>query len=124
MPQTPANIHSRDVKKNPVKRSLLAQSVISEEQKENTSYALIGGIIGFLFYWLGFTIPFLVYGLSIHLLLLYTWPFFMALIPLSVFIGAGINILFSGRILISVPLCGILVVALYWQMFTAVSGVN
>jgi hypothetical protein len=42
--------------------------------------------------------------------------------PISVLLGIGINKLVSGRLLISVPLCGVLVVMLFWQTFLLLTG--
>lgn len=90
--------------------------------KEEPSYAFAGGVLGFSFYWLAFVLPFIVYGLNTPFFLLYTWPFFLALMPISVLLGIGINKLVSGRLLISVPLCGVLVVMLFWQTFLLLTG--
>lgn len=91
-------------------------------EKEEPSYAFAGGVLGFSFYWLAFVLPFIVYGLNTPFFLLYTWPFFLALMPISVLLGIGINKLVSGRLLISVPLCGVLVVMLFWQTFLLLTG--
>lgn len=34
----------------------------SNREKEEPSYSFLGGVCGFVFYWLAFAVPFLVYG--------------------------------------------------------------
>lgn len=86
------------------------------------SYVFIGGVLGFSFYWLAFVMPFIIYGLNTPLFLLYTWPFFLALMPLSVLIGIGIHKWVAGSLLISVPLCAVIVIMLFWQTFSLLTG--
>ncbi|AKH89905.1 DUF3561 family protein [Edwardsiella tarda] len=95
---------------------------LSRADYDEPSYALSGGVAGFLFYWLAFALPFAVYGTNTLLFLLYTWPFFLALLPVSVLIGILLNRWLSGRLLFSLPLCALLVVTLFWQTFIALSG--
>ncbi|SPW25979.1 Inner membrane protein ygbE [Edwardsiella tarda] len=71
---------------------------------------------------MAFALPFAVYGTNTLLFLLYTWPFFLALLPVSVLIGILLNRWLSGRLLFSLPLCALLVVTLFWQTFIALSG--
>ncbi|MGY0163142.1 DUF3561 family protein [Edwardsiella tarda] len=95
---------------------------LSRADYDEPSYALSGGVAGFLFYWLAFALPFAVYGTNTLLFLLYTWPFFLALLPVSVLIGILLNRWLSGRLLFSLPLSALLVVTLFWQTFIALSG--
>ncbi|SUI39148.1 Inner membrane protein ygbE [Serratia marcescens] len=66
---------------------ILIDSKQSKQEREEPSYSFLGGVSGFVFYWLAFALPFLVYGSNTLFFLLYTWPFFLALMPLSVLIG-------------------------------------
>lgn len=91
-------------------------------EREEPVSAFTGGVLGFCFYWLAFAIPFFVYGLNTPFFLLYTWPFFLALMPVSVLIGIAIHRLVSGRLWLSVPLTGVLVVLLFWQVFRLLTG--
>ncbi len=93
-----------------------------QPEREESSYAFTGGVLGFCFYWLAFVIPFFVYGLNTPFFLLYTWPFFLALMPVSVLIGIAIHRLVSGRLWLSVILTGSLVVLLFWQVFLMLTG--
>ncbi|ACY83547.1 hypothetical protein ETAE_0700 [Edwardsiella piscicida] len=95
---------------------------LTTAEREEPSYAFSGGVLGFVFYWLAFALPFVVYGTNTLLFMLYTWPFFLALLPVSVLVGILIHRLLSGRLLFSVPLCALLVVTLFWQTFSLLSG--
>lgn len=69
---------------------------------EDPSYSMQGGFIGFVFYWLAFAIPFLVYGSNTLFFLLYTWPFFLALMPVAVVVGIALHSLLDGKLQYSV----------------------
>lgn len=84
--------------------------------------SLPGGIIGFFAYWCALAIPFLLYGSSTLFFFLYTWPFFLALLPLSVLIGIALNMLLRGNLIWTVLASGVVVVCLFWLLFTFLSG--
>ncbi|HEB0978629.1 TPA: DUF3561 family protein, partial [Yersinia enterocolitica] len=54
--------------------------------------------------------------------LLYTWPFFLALMPVSVLIGITLSMLSRGNVLITVGGAGIAVVCLFWMLFSFLTG--
>ena len=89
---------------------------------EEPSYSIQGGFIGFVFYWLAFAIPFLIYGSNTLFFLLYTWPFFLALMPVSVLIGIAFSMFFGGGWFKSSAVSGICVVSMFWAVFSFLSG--
>lgn len=101
----------------------ITQITIDEQQeREEPSYSFLGGVTGFVFYWLAFAIPFVVYGPNTVFFLLYTWPFFLALMPVSVLIGITLSMLSRGNVLITVGGAGIAVVCLFWMLFSFLTG--
>lgn len=90
-------------------------------EKEEPSYSFLGGVCGFVFYWLAFAVPFLVYGSNTLFFLLYTWPFFLALMPVSVLIGITLSMLLRGRLL-TLLLTGVIVLCLFWLVFSFLTG--
>ncbi|HGI5912254.1 TPA: DUF3561 family protein [Yersinia enterocolitica] len=101
----------------------ITQITIDEQrEREEPSYSFLGGVTGFVFYWLAFAIPFFIYGSNTVFFLLYTWPFFLALMPVSVLIGITLNMLSRGNVLITVGGAGIAVVCLFWMLFSFLTG--
>ncbi|EOD4112346.1 TPA: DUF3561 family protein [Yersinia enterocolitica] len=101
----------------------ITQITIDEQrEREEPSYSFLGGVTGFVFYWLAFVIPFFVYGPNTVFFLLYTWPFFLALMPVSVLIGITLSMLSRGNVLITVGGAGIAVVCLFWMLFSFLTG--
>lgn len=92
------------------------------QDKEEPSYSMLGGCTGFVSFWLAFAIPFMVYGSNTLFFLLYTWPFFIALLPVSVLIGIAFSMLFSGILWKTLPLTGLSVICLFWAVFSFLSG--
>ncbi|AVU33812.1 DUF3561 family protein [Serratia marcescens] len=94
----------------------------SKQEREEPSYSFLGGVSGFVFYWLAFALPFLVYGSNTLFFLLYTWPFFLALMPLSVLIGITLSMLLRGRLILTLLLTGAIVLCLFWLVFSFLTG--
>ena len=93
-----------------------------ESTPDEPRSSLPGGIIGFLAYWCALAIPFLLYGSNTLFFFLYTWPFFLALLPVSVLMGIVFNTLLRGQLLWSTLVTVILVICLFWLMFAFLSG--
>ena len=100
---------------------ILIDSKQSKQERE-PSYSFLGGVSGFVFYWLAFALPFLVYGSNTLFFLLYTWPFFLALMPLSVLIGITLSMLLRGRLILTLLLTGAIVLCLFWLVFSFLTG--
>jgi len=73
----------------------------SRATPEETAWSLPGAVIGFLSWLLALGMPFLIYGLNTLFFFLYTWPFFLALMPLSVVIGIAMYSLLNGKLVLS-----------------------
>ncbi|CNJ95045.1 DUF3561 family protein [Yersinia aldovae] len=97
-------------------------TINGQREREEPSYSFLGGATGFVFYWLAFAIPFFVYGLNTVFFLLYTWPFFLALMPVSVLIGITLSMLTRSNLLLTVAGTGIAVVCLFWMLFSFLTG--
>lgn len=65
---------------------------------DETTWSLPGALIGFLSWLLVLGIPFLVYGPNTLFFFLYTWPFFLALMPVAVVVGIALHSLARGRL--------------------------
>lgn len=89
---------------------------------EDPSYSMFGGTSGFIFYWLAFAIPFVMYGSNTLFFFLYTWPFFLALMPISVLIGIAFSMLFRGNWWQTLLSTGVVVVGMFWTIFSFISG--
>lgn len=103
----------------PVQR--LTQTIDSVES-DDPSYSIQGGLIGFAFYWLALAIPFWVYGSNTLFFLLYTWPFFLALMPVSVLIGIAFSVLFRGGWFKTPVATSFCVIGMFWTVFSFLSG--
>ncbi|MXP49635.1 DUF3561 family protein [Pantoea sp. Eser] len=93
-----------------------------ERTPDEPHSSLPGGIIGFVAYWCALAIPFLLYGSNTLFFFLYTWPFFLALLPVSVLMGIALNTLLRGQLLWTTIATVILVICLFWLMFAFLSG--
>ncbi|MDN5680197.1 MAG: DUF3561 family protein [Ewingella sp.] len=89
---------------------------------EAPSYSMFGGTAGFIFYWLAFAIPFVMYGSNTLFFFLYTWPFFLALVPISVLIGIAFSMLFGGNWWRTLAATGVVVIGMFWTIFSFLSG--
>ncbi|TQI78903.1 uncharacterized protein DUF3561 [Serratia fonticola] len=94
----------------------------AKQEQEEPSYSFLGGTTGFVFYWLAFTVPFMVYGSNTLFFLLYTWPFFLALMPVSVLVGIAFSMVLRGRLILTLLLTGVAVICLFWLVFSFLSG--
>lgn len=101
---------------------ILIDAKQSKQEREEPSYSFLGGVSGFVFYWLAFALPFLVYGSNTLFFLLYTWPFFLALMPLSVLIGITLSMLLRGRLILTLLLTGTIVLCPFWLVFSFLTG--
>ncbi|MCA1178090.1 MULTISPECIES: DUF3561 family protein [unclassified Pantoea] len=93
-----------------------------ERTPDESRSSLPGGVIGFLSYWCALAIPFMLYGSNTLFFFLYTWPFFLALLPVSVLIGIVLSLMIRGRLFWSGVLTTIVVVCLFWMLFSFLSG--
>lgn len=68
---------------------------------DETTWSLSGAAVGFISWLLALGIPFLMYGSNTLFFLLYTWPFFLALMPVAVVVGIALHSLLNGKLLYS-----------------------
>lgn len=105
---------------NVTQLSVSKRRVVREDER---TYPSMGAIAGFSFYWLAFVVPILVYGTNTTLFfMLYTWPFFLALMPASVLIGVFFSVIFKGNMTLMVLSSGAVIVCLFWLVFSLITG--
>lgn len=73
-----------------------------QNRLRRTTWSLSGAAVGFISWLLALGIPFLLYGSNTLFFLLYTWPFFLALMPVAVVVGIALHSLLNGKLLYSV----------------------
>jgi len=93
-----------------------------ERDQEETSWSFPGGVIGFVCYWVALAVPFVLYGSNTLFFFLYTWPFFLALLPVAVVIGIAFSLLLRGRLIWTFLATALVVVCLFWLLFWFLSG--
>lgn len=93
-----------------------------ERDQEEHSWSFPGGIVGFAAYWCALAIPFALYGSNTLFFFLYTWPFFLALLPVSVLAGIAIGALLRGHLVFIVLVTLAVVITLFWLLFTLLTG--
>ncbi|MFR3777605.1 MAG: DUF3561 family protein [Enterobacter sp.] len=67
-------------------------------------------------------IPFLIYGGNTLFFFLYTWPFFLALMPVAVVVGVALHSLFNGKLLYSTLITIATVVVIFGLLFLWLMG--
>lgn len=87
-----------------------------------TTWSLPGAVVGFLAWLIALGVPFLIYGSNTLFFLLYTWPFFLALMPVAVVIGVALHSLLKGKILYSILTTTVTVAALLGLLFFWLMG--
>ncbi|HCC0888733.1 TPA: DUF3561 family protein [Salmonella enterica] len=81
-----------------------------------------GAVVGFVSWLLALGIPFLLYGPNTLFFFLYTWPFFLALMPVSVIIGIALHLLVKGKLLFSMMFTLLAVGAMFGALFIWLLG--
>lgn len=93
------------------------ESGLPETEELQTAWSLPGGIIGFCSWLLALGLPFLLFGSNTPFFFLYTWPFFLALMPVAVVVGIALHSLVGRRLLISIIATLLVVVAMFGALF-------
>jgi hypothetical protein len=93
-----------------------------DRPEDDPHSSLAGGVIGVISYWCALAIPFLLYGSNTLFFFLYTWPFFLALLPVSVVVGIAMNMLLRGQLLWASLATVAVVICLFWLLFSFLSG--
>ena len=89
---------------------------------DETTWSLSGAAVGFISWLLALGIPFLLYGSNTLFFLLYTWPFFLALMPVAVVVGIALHSLLNGKLLYSSFTTVMTVVAMVGLLFLWLMG--
>ncbi|WP_241579747.1 DUF3561 family protein [Rosenbergiella nectarea] len=90
--------------------------------KEWPSTLVAGGCFGLFAYFLAILSPFIAFGASVLFFFLYTWPFFLALLPVAVFSGMAISVWQQHKIFLTFILTLLLVSGSFWGLFYAFVG--
>ncbi|MBT0722582.1 DUF3561 family protein [Tatumella sp. TA1] len=90
--------------------------------KEWPSALVAGGCFGLFAYLLALLSPFMAFGASVLFFFLYTWPFFLALLPVAVFSGMAISVWQRQKIFITFLLTLAVVGLSFWGLFYAFIG--
>ena len=80
------------------------------------------GVVGMSYGSLALGIPFLIYGGNTLFFFLYTWPFFLALMPVAVVVGVALHSLFNGKLLYSTLITIATVVVIFGLLFLWLMG--
>ncbi|WP_342323768.1 DUF3561 family protein [Kosakonia sp. BYX6] len=89
---------------------------------DETTWSLPGAIVGFVAWLLALAIPFMFYGSNTLFFFLYTWPFFLALMPVSVVVGIALHSLLDGRLRYSCVATLLTVAAMFGVLFLWLLG--
>ncbi|MRS89464.1 DUF3561 family protein [Enterobacteriaceae bacterium RIT714] len=90
--------------------------------QDETTWSLPGAAVGFVSWLLALGIPFLSYGPNTLFFFLYTWPFFLALMPVAVMVGIALHSLLNGRLLYSTLITIATVVMIFGLLFLWLIG--
>ncbi|XTZ39214.1 DUF3561 family protein [Salmonella enterica] len=89
---------------------------------DETTWSLPGAVVGFVAWLLALGLPFMIYGSNTLFFFLYTWPFFLALMPVSVVVGIALHSLLDGKLLYSSVSTLITVAAMFGALFMWLMG--
>ncbi len=90
--------------------------------EERSTTSLSGGVIGFFAYLFALATPFFYFGASVLFFFMYTWPFFLALLPVSVIIGIALNIWLNHRLVRTLIFTVLIVISFFWVLFSFLAG--
>lgn len=89
---------------------------------DETTWSLPGAVVGFASWLLALGIPFLVYGPNTLFFFIYTWPFFLALMPVAVVVGIALHSLLNGKLRYSIVATLLTVCAMFGALFMWLLG--
>ncbi|QMI06366.1 DUF3561 family protein [Citrobacter sp. RHB25-C09] len=89
---------------------------------DDTTWSFQGAVVGFVSWLLALGIPFLMYGANTLFFFIYTWPFFLALMPVAVMAGIALHSLMGGRLLYSAVVTLLIVTAMFGALFLWLLG--
>lgn len=89
---------------------------------DDTTWSLPGAVVGFASWLLALGIPFLIYGPNTLFFFLYTWPFFLALMPVAVVVGVALHSIMNGKLFYSITATLLTVGAMFGALFMWLLG--
>ena len=89
---------------------------------DETTWSFPGAIIGFVSWLLALGIPFLIYGGNTLFFFLYTWPFFLALMPVAIVVGIALHSLMDGKLRYSIVFTLVTVGIMFGALFMWLLG--
>ena len=89
---------------------------------DETTWSFPGAIVGFASWLMALGIPFLFYGSNTLFFFLYTWPFFLALMPVAVVVGVALHSIMSGKLFYSITATLLTVGAMFGALFMWLLG--
>lgn len=89
---------------------------------EEPSWSLSGAVVGFLSWLFTLSIPLLIYGSNTLFFFLYTWPFFLALMPVAVIVGIALHSLMDGKLRYSIVFTLVTVGIMFGALFMWLLG--
>ena len=89
---------------------------------DETIWSLPGAVVGFVAWLLALGIPCLMYGPNTLFFFLYTWPFFLALMPVAVVVGVALHSIMSGKLFYSITATLLTVGAMFGALFMWLLG--
>ncbi|AMO47386.1 Protein of unknown function [Kosakonia oryzendophytica] len=95
---------------------------LSTTTADETTWSLPGAVVGFVAWLVALAIPFMIYGPNTLFFFLYTWPFFLALMPVSVVVGIALHSLLDGKLLYSSVATLLTVIAMFGVLFMWLLG--
>ena len=95
--------------------------VKQETPPEELSCFFSGGV-GFVAWWIALALTFMQYGANTLFFYLYTWPFFLALLPVSVCMGIVFGIVFRRHLAWMVLSTVVLSISLFSLLFCLLRG--
>lgn len=84
---------------------------------DETNRFFPGALIGFVSWLLALGIPFLIYGRNTLFFFLFTWPFFLALMPVAVVVGIALYSLLNHKLLLSLLATVLTVMVIFGMLF-------
>lgn len=91
-------------------------------EDEETTWSLPGAVVGFISWLFALAMPMLIYGSNTLFFFIYTWPFFLALMPVAVVVGVALHSLFNGKLLYSTFITIATVVVIFGLLFLWLMG--
>ena len=100
----------------------IPRSQLTTTTDEATTWSFPGAVVGFVAWLLALGIPFMIYGSNTLFFFLYTWPFFLALMPVSVVVGIALHSLLDGKLVYSSVATLLTVIAMFGVLFMWLMG--